>query len=398
MRPRLALPLGLCCLLAAGSPRPAASDDPPPAPPRAAPAAVRAVQVPMRDGALLAANVLLPEAPAWALARRLTYHPEQIAVPCLFVSGWWDHYPREVIETFEDVLARGGGRSRAGSALVLGPWAHTAVDLGPQGDLAFPAAEGYSTALTLRFFDRHLRGLTQAWEGVPRVHLFQTGEERWRTGARVADLLGSPTVFALRADGTLSREALPPAPGARPARTCRYDPHSPPPTIGGRNLPPLTDGPKDVASLATRPDVLVWQTAPLAQPLALCGEAEAAFQLAADRPDVDLSLRLCDAFPDGRLLLVGETIQRASLRDPRSVQPLKPGEPVSLTLRLPPHAYTWAAGHRLTLLVTSGGAPRYERNPHTGAPRWDPDAALDVTVTLFAGPGDATLSLPLSPR
>ena len=343
----------------------------------------------------VAASSPLPSAPAWDLARRFTYHPEKIDVPCLFVSGWWDHYPREVIETFEDVVARGGERARAESRLVMGPWTHTAVDLASQGDLSFPAAEGYSTTLTLRFFDRFLRGVTEGWDAVPRVHAFQTGEERWLTASRWEDLVGTRVPLAMRPDGTISREPTAATPGSRPARTYRYDPHEPSPTIGGRNLPPLSRGPKDVSALLSRADVLAWSTAPLPSPLAMRGEVLVSLLVACDRPDVDVSVRLCDAFADGRTYLVGETILRASLRDGRTSRPLVPGEPVALALRLPPHAWTWNAGHRITLLVTSGNWPRYERNPHTGAPRWDEDSALPAAVTVFVGPGDATLSLPV---
>lgn len=336
----------------------------------------------------------LPGAPAWAWAERLTVRPEAIDVPCLFVSGWWDNAPQEVLRTFEDVVARGGPRARAGSLLMLGPWTHTAVDLREQGDRTFPAAEGASTALTQRFLDAHLRGLDTGLSTVPRVSAFQAGEERWRGAARWADLVGAPEVWHLHADGRLAPAPPAPSTGLRPARTYRYDPRQPVPTLGGRNLPPLPSGPRDLRALEARSDVLRFASDPLPAPLALCGSVEAALTVSADRPDVDVALLLADAHPDGRVLLVGETIQRASLRDGRARALLRPGESVPLRLRLPPCACTLAAGHRLVLLVTSGGAPRWERNPHSGAPAWDEAGARDVTVRLALGPGEAALTLP----
>ena len=348
-------------------------------------------------GARVAAQPL-PFAPVWEFIRRSTYRPERIDVPCLFVSGWWDNYPREVIETFEDVLARGGARARAGSRLVMGPWAHTAIDIAAQGDLRFPAAEGYSTALTKRFFDRHLRDVVAGWDDVPRVHAFEAGGDRWLTGARWGDLVGTATRFALRADGGISADPAAPLPGSRPSRTYRYDPRDPSPTIGGRNLPPLSYGPMDVSSIASRADVLAWSAPTLESSVSMRGEAEVALVLACDRPDVDVSVRLCDTFPDGRTFLVGETILRASLRDGRASRPLVAGEPAALALRLPPHAWTWKPGHRIALLVTSGNAPRYARNPHDGTGVWNESTAQPAGVTIFVGPGDATLSLPIAAR
>ena len=37
------------------------------------------------------------DAPAWALAKRATYKPESIDVPCLFITGWWDNYPASIL-------------------------------------------------------------------------------------------------------------------------------------------------------------------------------------------------------------------------------------------------------------------------------------------------------------
>jgi predicted acyl esterase len=349
-------------------------------------------------GALVSASPL-PFAPVWAFARRRTYHPEQIDVPCLFVSGWWDNYPREVIETFEDVVAKGGDRARAESRLVMGPWSHTAIDVAEQGDLAFSEAAGYSTTLTLRFFDRFLRGMTEGWDAVPRVHAFQAGDARWLTAARFGDIIGTPHALTLRPDGTISREPDAAEPVGPAVRTYRYDPRDASPTVGGRNLPPLSHGPKNVSGIASRPDVLAWSTPTLETALTMRGEAEVSLTVSCDRPDVDVSVRLCDTFPGGAgSYLVGETIERASLRDGRASRPMKPGEPVSLVLRLPPHAWTFLPGHRATLLVTSGNWPRYERNPHTGAPAWDEAAAVPATVTVRVGVGEATLSLPLVGR
>ncbi|MCC7139298.1 MAG: CocE/NonD family hydrolase [Planctomycetes bacterium] len=337
-----------------------------------------------------------PTSPAWALARRLTDRPERIDVPCLFVSGWFDLFPREVIETFEAVVARGGERARAGSKLVMGPWAHTAVDLAAQGELSFPAAEGVSTALTLRFFDHHLRGLDVGWDAEPRVRLFQTGEERWVTGESVAALAGTPVPWTLTADGGLVRAdgAGPVATGGRPSRVLRDDPSVPTPTRGGRNLPPLAFGPRDQASPTGAADELAFGSAPLAAPWAARGDVTLSLVLLCDRPDADVVARLCDGFPDGRSMLVAETAVRASLRDGRTRRLLAPGEPVRVTLRFPPTAWTWPAGHRIVLRLSGSSAPRYERNPHTGAARWDGTKAVPATIEVLLGPDAASLRLP----
>ncbi|MEI8243030.1 MAG: CocE/NonD family hydrolase [bacterium] len=343
----------------------------------------------------------LPGAWIWKIARNRSYSPEKIAVPCLMISGWWDNYPADVMAMFNDLVARGGTGARAESKLIMGPWSHTAVDLAQQGDLTFENASGYSAKITMQFFDYFLRGKKDSgWASVPRVNAYQCGDEKWITGETWTAMQGQPQTLHLLGDGTIQLAAI--ADSATPqtpsSRTYTYDPHNASPTIGGQNLPPLTHGPKDVASLEKRSDVLVYRTDVLNAQLRLRGDAELSLTLTCNRTDCDLQVRLCDVFADGKSVLVSETIQRAKLRDGKKVQLLKPGQPYPLTLRFDPQAYTWLPGHRLELLVTSGNSPRHERNPHTGADHWDDATAQSVTVTLQHTPAaPALLRLPLAP-
>jgi uncharacterized protein len=165
-------------------------------------------------------------------------------------------------------------------------------------------------------------------------------------------------------------------------RQYKYDPKDPSPTIGGQNLPPLTHGPKDVAKLTLRKDVLVYTTGALEKPLNVRGEVNLSVSFKCNRVDTDIHVRLCD--DDGKgCYLVGETIQRAKLRDGKTAQELKPGQTYMLSMKLPPTAYTWVEGHALKLIITGGNAPRYEPNTHTGADEFDKAKALDVDVTIF---------------
>jgi putative CocE/NonD family hydrolase len=344
-----------------------------------------------------ARNNPLPGARAWSIARNLTYRPEKVGVPCLLISGWWDNFPRDVVAQFNDLVSRGAGGAKE-SRLVMGPWSHTAVDAAEQGDLEYRRAEGFSTAVTLKFFDYHLRGIGESgWKEVARVNAFQCGENRWIGGASWEEIEGRCRTFYLRADGGISRQTPEAAEKGDPmTRSYRYDPKDPSPTLGGRNLPPLTHGPKDIGRIAQRRDVLVYATDRLAEPLAILGEAELTVRFRCNRADTDLHVRLCDESPEGGIFLVGETIRRASLRDGRGVQKLQPGETCTLALRLDPHAYTWLKGHRLKLILTGGNSPRYEPNTGTGAVHFEESQALDVEVTILHDAGyPAELKLPV---
>jgi uncharacterized protein len=329
----------------------------------------------------LATNNPLPSR-LWNFVRNRSYQPEQIEVPCLIIAGWWDHFPREIIEQFEDLRARGRGKARE-SKLVMGPWSHTAVDVPQQGDLVFEDAADYSTRLTKKFFDYYLRGIKDSgWKETPNVHAFQC-HEGWATADSWKELVGDGATYWLTGAGDVSEAQPSSHEDSKQERQFRYDPHKPTPTIGGRNLPPLSHGPADVSAIKERDDVLVYSTAELESALAVRGEISIVLQVSVNRPDVDVHVRVCDTDPDGASYLVGESIQRASLRDGRSHRLLTPGETYEVTVTLPPTAYTWREGHRLSLIISGGNHPRYERNPHTGALAWDAESAVDVDIKVL---------------
>lgn len=337
-----------------------------------------------------------PDKPIWRIVRNQSYTPEKITVPCLLISGWWDNYPREIIEQYNDLVSKGGDGAKKHTRLIMGPWSHTMIDVPKQGDLEFKAAEDYSTKITIQFFDYFLRGKTDnGYDKLARVHAFQchTG---WVTGESWEKLLGKPQRRWLNHSKLIQAQEIAKAvEGPALAHSFKYDPKGASPSIGGQNLPPLTYGPKDVAELEKRADTLVYATEALDGPLAIRGEVSLTVSAWCNRADFDLHVRVVDTDETGKSFLVAETIQRAKLRDGKSVQLVKAGEAVELTLRFTPHAYTWQKGHKLKLIITGGSTPRFERNTHTGSDAWDETSALDAEIRLDHYGTHPVLELPV---
>jgi predicted acyl esterase len=337
-----------------------------------------------------------PGAPIYRLAK-LAETPAAIDVPVLMVTGWFDHGTARQIETFRTLLAEGGPRVRAQSRLMVGPWHHTAVDLAEQGDLSFPGAAGASAAAVRAWFDRWLRGVGDGgWAADERVRFWRPGEEGW-TGAAEWPRPGGPaTSLTLHADGRIDEVA----PSADEApRAFLDDPEDPVPTVGGANLPlmGLVAGPVDQAPLLARPDVLAWTTAPLAAPLRLEGTATVTLSVRIDAPDTDVAVRLCSVGADGRTILLADSIVRASFTS-RGREPLDPGEPREVEVRLPPLSWTWAKGTRMRVLVSGTNSPRFERNGHTGSPTYEPERAVAAKVEILQDAAHpARIVLPLAP-
>ncbi len=340
-----------------------------------------------------------PDAAIWQWLQRRTWHPEKIQVPCLLVSGWWDHFPGEVIEQWQTLREEGQGRARE-SRLILGPWTHTRVDLAEQGVLRFPGAADFSSLQTRAFLERELLGRAAPEEAQPApITVFQAGASgrgAWVSGASWESLTGPLTAWSLLPDGRLHPGASFPEGG--PGRAFAYDPRRPAPTLGGRNLPPLDAGPAWLDPLLERQDVLLWEGPVLEQPLAVRGTPELHICIQADAPDVDLNVRLADRLPDGRLVLIREGIQRASLQPGPERRLLRPEETRELRVRLAPLAWTWEAGHRLALVLTGGSFPRYEPNPQNGDPSWSAEGARRARIHLPLRPeAPAILYLPRVP-
>lgn len=337
-----------------------------------------------------------PDKAIWKIVRNQSYAPEKITVPCLLISGWWDNYPREILEQYADLVSKGGEAARKHTRLVMGPWSHTQIDVARQGDLEFKAADGYSTKITMQFFDYFLRGKTDnGYDKLARIHAFQC-HAGWVSGESWDKLAGKPQARWLDSEGRIgTTEPVMSREGPAPSRSFKYDPRKASPSIGGQNLPPLTHGPKNVTEIEKRQDVVVYATAALESPLVVRGEVVLKVRAWSNRADFDVHARLVDTNDKGESFLVGETIIRAKLRDGKTVQPVKAGDPVELTLRFAPHAYTWQKGHKLKLILTGGSTPRFERNTHSGADAWDESVAQEADINFDHHGPRAKLELPV---
>jgi predicted acyl esterase len=127
--------------------------------------------------------------------------------------------------------------------------------------------------------------------------------------------------------------------------------------------------------LAARPDVLVFQTAPLERPLEVTGPLVARLWIASDAPDTDFTAKLVDVYPpsddypQGYAMNLADGIRRVRYRNGYARgEPLEAGRVYELEVDLGPTSNLFAAGHRIRLDVSSSSFPRFDVNPNTGEP------------------------------
>jgi putative CocE/NonD family hydrolase len=331
-------------------------------------------------------------------------------IPTLWVVGWYDWYPRSLSDGYQKMV----GLKRKNQHLLIGPWVHNNFD--PEcGEVHFGSKGGKIRKyedyldLELRWFDRWLKNDKSVDLGKP-VSVFVMGggdgtkvKGKFNHGGRWEYLDAwpppacKPTPFYLHKGLTLS-EAKPGSGSACTSYT--YDPRN---TVSSntRCFVPLTptkkkggqSGPHDQIELetlpghgipgmplASRPDVLVFQTEPLKADVQITGEIKMVLHVSSDAPDTDFFVRLLDVYPvnadypRGFCFPVTDGVIRARYRNTFAKGELmKPGEVYRLEIPLEPSANLFGAGHRIQVAICSSNFPAFDINRNTGNPfdrRW----------------------------
>jgi len=321
------------------------------------------------------------------------------------MSSWYDPYPRTATTNYVGLSKR----KRGPVCLILGPWTHGDRTLTFAGDVDFgPAAtvDGNLAPsfldLRLRWFDAWLKGRRNGVEAEPPVRIFIMGGGSgrrndagrmdhggcWRAERDWPIPDAKPTTYHLHGDGRL--DTAPPAPDAPPLGY-DFDPDHPVPSIGGTitSGKPImvggafdqVEGPRFFGSrepylpLGARPDVLVFETAPLADDLEVTGAVAAHLFVGSDQPDTDFTIKLIDVYPpnedypEGFAMNLTDGILRARYRKSwEQPEMLAPGEVAEIRIDAFPTSNLFKKGHRIRLDVSSSNFPHFDVNPNTGDP------------------------------
>jgi hypothetical protein len=250
-------------------------------------------------------------------------------------------------------------------------------------------------AYWMRFLNLWLKDIDDGLSEEPHARYFQMGENRWKfadtwppTGVEYQDwYLDSDG----QARGPEGRGRLSPqAPDMQASDEYVYDPANPVITHGGQIYWGLSDfyrvGPVDQEKIIRRDDVLFYQSERLDQPLEIAGDVTLDLWIVSSAPDTDFIAKLCVVEPLGRVtsLTVGSLRcrYRNSWEDP---EPLEPGTANAISLYLSEIAYTFPAGSRIGLIITSSSFPRILPHRNTMAPTWQEENPQTATQQVLHG-------------
>jgi putative CocE/NonD family hydrolase len=318
-----------------------------------------------------------PTYDSYWLARNIRTHLRNIKPAVLVVGGWFDAEDMfGSLRTYEAIEKQSTPND---NHLIMGPWTHggwAAKTWTKFGALDFRQnVNEYYHQKETEFFNHYLKDSAAA--PLAEATVFETGSNQWKTYSTWPPKEAQPVKFQLHAGGRLSADA---DPASRSYDEYLSDPTRPVPYIdgirGGRDNAYIVT---DQRFAAQRPDVLVYETEPLADSLNVTGRLKADIFLSSTGTDADLIVKLIDVLPGaedgiqtnntdpkGYQRLVRAEVFRCKFRNSyEKPEPLVPGQPAEIAFDINEIAHTFKKGHRIMVQIQSSWFPLVDRNPQT---------------------------------
>lgn len=317
-------------------------------------------------------------------ARSTRPHLRNLRPAMLWVGGWFD--TENLWGALNAYAAAESQSPGAVNRLVMGPWFHGQWN-GPRedslGSIAWgmPTAKYFADSIEVPFFNHYLldgRPAPRDWEAA----VFETGRNAWRYLPVWPPRGAQPTSFYLGAAGALSFAAPPPTARGRIFDEYVSDPARPVPyTAEITNWYNPAFMLEDQRFASRRPDVLVYQSEPLAADLTIAGPISVDFVVSTSGSDADFIVKVIDVFPDdygrsatnqagrrlgGYQMLIRGDVMRGKFRNSTTTpEAFTPDSATPLRFTLPDAFHTFRAGHRVMIQVHSTWFPMIDRNPGT---------------------------------
>jgi len=313
----------------------------------------------------------------WQNQNALNYLKD-IKHPILNVAGWFDaedfYGPMSIYYTIEKENPKNK------STLVVGPWLHggwRSMEGDHLGciDFGSKTSKYFQREIQYPFFNNYLKDKGD-WKA-PEAVVFETGTNEWKTYDQWPPEGVEMTKLYFHPDGKLLFN--PPEDSASNACDSYIsDPDKPVPFSAEIRT---TQGHlwmiEDQRFVATRPDVLVYQTDVLKEDVTIAGPIIASLQVSTTGTDSDWIVKLIDVYPgnarksdycdvrmgDFQMLLAGEIFRAKFRKSFVKPEPMIPNKVTKIEFDLRDKYHTFRKGHRIMVQVHSTWFPVYDRNP-----------------------------------
>jgi putative CocE/NonD family hydrolase len=320
--------------------------------------------------------------------RNILPNLKNITAAVMTVGGWYDNENLfGALSTYRHIESQNPGIY---NVLVMGPWFHGGWARS-EGDWLGTAYFGTKTSLFYRenfelaFFNHFLKDKGEISQ-IKEVNLFDTGRHQWMHFNEWAPKTTTQTSLYLLPGGALSL--------VRPSRTQApgydeyvSDPMNPVPYTQKITLNyPRDFMTEDQRFARGRPDVLVYQTAPLTEDITIAGYLTPELFISSSGTDSDFIVKLIDVFPDDfkypegvkppgssaacvfqpggyQMLLRGEPFPVRFRNGFETSRPLQVNTPTRISYTMPDIVHTFKKGHRMMVQIQSSWFPLVARNP-----------------------------------
>lgn len=294
---------------------------------------------------------------------------KNVRIPALHVSGWWDG---DGIGTKTN-WAKMAQLGRTNQWLIYGPWPHAfnstskvgGVDYGPQAILELDS-------VFLRWFDQWLKNKPVGFEKTPKVQVFVTGVNEWRSLDAWPSAKSPEKTWYLSAPGpangdTSLGELVDKPAEEQEASRYIFNP------ADARLDEAFTSAQDPNASMAIKIDpadesTLVFKTSPMKEALEIGGPITVDLHFSTTAKDTDFFAVLVDIDEKGTIWPVAMPgkITARYLAGWNKPAPLTPGKVYRASFDIWDTAHRFLPGHRAGLLISSGLFPLAARNLGTG--------------------------------
>lgn len=359
-----------------------------------------------------------PNDPAW-FEGGLYHDSEDFGVPAFWFNSWFDVSQGPNLALFNHARNNASDPEvRDGQFVVVAPTLHCGFFRTPEdedlivGELNVGDATFSYWDQILGFFDHYLKEANNDFvDGTPKVQYYTMGENQWQQADQWPPSEAEEVTFYLNSsgganslfgDGSLSRN--PPLSDNTDGFT--YDPMNPVPALGGNvccNGGASLGGSYDQRAIEARVDVLVYTSEELSEELSedteVTGTIRTKLFVSSDALDTDFTIKLVDVHSDGTAYNVDDTIQRVRYRDGYDEEIfMTPDETYELDMIPLSTSYTFKAGHRIRLEVSSSKFPQYMRNLNVGGNNVDETEAVVARNSVHHGPQfSSRIVLPIVP-
>lgn len=347
---------------------------------------------------------------------------QALKIPVMLVAGLWDQEDiYGATRIYKAIKPKDTNHDKV--FLVLGPWYH-----GQQiHEASSLGAIKFNSDTALYFREHILRPFLAQYlkDGAPpadeaAVNAFETGTNIWERlpdwpAGCAQNCTITPTPIYLRSGLKVSRTA--PESGDSEFEEYVSDPAKPVPFLA-RPIHALGADPNhtwsrwlvdDQREASGRPDVLVFVSDILRDPLKISGRPVANLRASTSGTDSDWVVKVIDVYPDqvaaqpemgGYQLMVSADIFRGRYRESfENAKAITPNKPLLYRFALPNANHVFLPGHHIMVQVQSSWFPLYDRNPQTFVPNifWaKPEDYRKANERVYHSPAHASfIEIPL---